>query len=92
MNKNYTLLDAVDPHTSPEILKKILEQGKKNNISYATIQNPNCPLNAKIEWLLKTKLIDKKEFYKLYSKNKMNKTNSDNINSKNYESIDDLEL
>ena len=48
----YTLETAQDPNTSPEILKKILEQGKNDWVSYYAAENENCPSSA-LEMVLK---------------------------------------
>ena len=34
---------AIDPNTSPKILKKILERGKNDAVSWNAAINPNCP-------------------------------------------------
>jgi len=47
---NYNI--ARDPNTSPEILKKILEQGKNDIVSCCAARNPNCPVEA-LEMVLK---------------------------------------
>ena len=39
----YTLEIAGNPNTSPEILKKILEQGNNDLVSRCAVKNPNCP-------------------------------------------------
>ena len=39
----YTIRIASSPNTSPEILKKILEQGKDDYVSCFAAYNPNCP-------------------------------------------------
>ena len=39
----YTIETAQDPNTSPEILKKILEQGDDDFVSRNAAENPNCP-------------------------------------------------
>ena len=40
----YNLEIAKDPITSPDILKKILDQGKSDEISCEAAKNPNCPI------------------------------------------------
>jgi len=42
----YTLEIAGNPNTSPEILKKILEQGNNDLVSRIAASNPNCPVEA----------------------------------------------
>ena len=39
----YTSEIASNPNTSPEILKKILEQGNNDSVSCYAAENPNCP-------------------------------------------------
>ena len=36
-------LIARDPNTSPDVLRKILEQGKDDYVSMYAANNPNCP-------------------------------------------------
>jgi len=48
----YTEEIAKDPNTSPEILKKILEQGEYDGVSCSAASNPNCPVSA-LEMVLK---------------------------------------
>ena len=44
---------AIDPNTSPKILKKILERGKNDAVSWNAAINPNCPPEEKIKWMIK---------------------------------------
>ena len=48
----YTSRIARDPNTSSEILKKILEQGNNDYVSWNAARNPNCPASA-LEMVLK---------------------------------------
>ena len=52
---------ANDPNTNPEILKKILEQGNNDWVSYYASENPNCPLKARITWMQLTGRIGKED-------------------------------
>jgi len=52
MENYYTEEIAKNPNTSPEILKKILEQGKDDYVSCFAAYNPNCPGSA-LEMVLK---------------------------------------
>ena len=48
----YTEKIAENFHTSPDILRKILEKGNNDNVSCFAAQNPNCPASA-LEMILK---------------------------------------
>jgi len=53
MNEDYYTAEiAKDPNTSPEILKKILEQGNDDEVSWNAVSNLNC-YASDLEMILK---------------------------------------
>ena len=43
MEDYYNIETAKDIHTPSDILRKILEKGKNDDVSYKAALNPNCP-------------------------------------------------
>jgi len=69
LNENYYTIEiARDPNTSSEILKKILEQGNDDWVSYYAVKNPNCPPEA-LEMVLKRGNDDNVSYYAVQNPN-----------------------
>ena len=58
---NYSQYAARNPICPSEILVEVLERGKNDLVSYWASINPNCPIEAKINWMMKTGRILKED-------------------------------
>jgi len=58
IGKGYSIFDPDCPF---KILTEILEKEKNDNVSYYAAINPNCPPEAKINWMYKVGIIEKED-------------------------------
>ncbi len=62
MKNYYNIETAKDSNTNPDILKKILERGKNDSVSYWAAYHHNCPPNA-LRMILKRGKNDEVSWY-----------------------------